>query len=172
MSVQKLMFGRVASLGPPTSLVTTNSYASDRSDPFLVGFDFIVGASPLTITRLGRFVSGTGNVNRTVKIYRFDSSGNYAEVCSAVVNTNGVGPNAYAWGTASACILLAGVQYLIATNETAGDLPWQNQEAIAITGVASLGSSRYSVVDPPLFLSWNAGTAGNSYGGPNLEYQV
>lgn len=167
--------GVSASLGPPTDLILTNSYAS-RNGNFWVGCDFTVGASNLTVTRLGRWVFGTETANRTSKVFRFDSSGAYAEVCTGVVALVGPG-GGYLWGTASACILLAGIKYLIASDENLNSTdgaPWADLTGITATADVTLGTAQYVVGgggSNPAFADWNAGAAGSSYGGPNLTYQ-
>lgn len=119
-----------------------------------VGFQFTVGAAPLTVTALGRWcVAGNAAVH-PVEIVT--AAG--APVASVAIPMAACTGGQYVWATASA-ILAAGATYNLASFENAGGDSWWDQGAITLASGAASTTSIYQYAGV-----WYPSSAHASYG--------
>lgn len=155
-----------------TELITTAASAySSRTGSYWVGFRFTVGGAGITVSDLGRAIVATGNKNRTIQLWNFNSFGAYTSLGSVSINTNGVGTGNYLYGTLGSTIALsASTIYLIASDERADDLGWAAQKTVTYTGAISALATAYATTATPGYFDWSGFTSGDTYCGVNLKY--
>lgn len=135
----------------------------------LVGFRFTVGASPITITDLGR-MRFTGNANsHTVAIYR-NSDQVLMATASVDVSSGTVGQFNYT--SITPVVLAAGVAYNIGSNEVSGGDIWgdDNMSGITTEADATITHSVFQVIAPGNFQ--NNATGVRSYVPPNFKFHL
>jgi hypothetical protein len=126
-----------------TSFITSFSTAGRplRNDfSGWVGMKITVGASPLTVSALGR-ACATGNTGTHQQKLVNASTG--ADVVSATVSMAGCTPGQFVYGATSA-VLPAGSSYFLMSQETSGGDRWHDQGPVSATSAASIPSAAYS----------------------------
>lgn len=121
------------------SFVTGTSFGPARNDySGWVGMQIVVGASPLTVTQLGRIVAPGSTGTHTVKLVRA-SDGLDVPGGATAVATNGGIPGQFSYGNLSTPVTLsAGTTYWILSQETFGGDTWYDWNTnVTTTGVAS-----------------------------------
>jgi hypothetical protein len=172
--------------GPNTSYVPPNfQYVAappDPSSPFVtayalnapsprndfagwVGMKLTIGASPVTVSSLGRICVAGNSGTHTVKFVN-SSTGQDVAGGSASLNMSGCVAGQFLFsGLASPITLQAGVSYYLATQEIAGGDLWYDLGDIATASVASVNQAVYGVGT-----SWfPIGSPGTSYVPPNFK---
>jgi hypothetical protein len=132
-----------------------------------VGFKFTVGGQAMTVTDLGRYVTGTSTHTHAVRIV----SAAGAVVAEAQVATTGVPAGSFAYASLAAPVTLAaGATYNLASAETAGGDAWRDYDsALTTTSAAAVNAPIYSF-DGIAFTA--ASGAGLGYVPPNFKYLV
>lgn len=163
---------------PPsgTPLVTAGGTSSSLRNDFSgwVGTAFKVGATPLTVTALGRYVVTGSSGTHVVKLVQFTgTTGTDVPWGSVTVSTAGVPVGTYAYTTLRTPITLeANGTYFLVSQEVAGGDRWYDywNNAITLASVVSPvgptwadnNSTNYIVANP---------YAAQTYGPVNLKYQ-
>jgi uncharacterized protein len=129
----------------PTSNLTNffnQSYTGSRNSyTGTVGFEFVPSQN-LTVTALGRSVSGTMNNSHTIRIWKVADQSVVANV--TVTSASSRDANGYAYATlGSGVTLTSGTSYRIASNETSGGDAWRDLADISNHG--STASITYGV---------------------------
>jgi hypothetical protein len=154
--------------GPPTgtAFVTSIGTSGTRADfTGYVGMQVTVGATPLTVTQLGRlYVSGSGT--HTLKLV---VAGTGADVVGGSVSLSIAGGTAGQFQYASlgaAVTLAANTAYYVVSAETSGGDPWHDWIPVTSTSVGSVNGPVYGSG------SWTVITslAGQAYGPVNFKY--
>ncbi len=133
-----------------------------------VGMTIRVGASPITVTALGRMVAGTSAATHVVKIVQA-SNGTDLAGASATVNVAGGPPNTFVYASlASAVTLNANTSYYVITQETFGGDQWYdyNGTIVQTASVATVTSSVYGTGSPYV----TTGSTGQTYGPVDFLY--
>lgn len=105
-----------------------------------VGYQFIVGASPITVTQLGRWVVAGNNLTHLMTLVNNLGT----TLASVVVDTAGATSNTYLYGSISPYVLSAGGTYAILSNELSGGDQWlDNCTNFVTTSVATLDKYAY-----------------------------
>ncbi|OPZ86471.1 MAG: putative major pilin subunit [bacterium ADurb.Bin429] len=150
------------------SFTTTGSKRTDYGGT--LGFSFTVGASPLTVTALGRlFITGNAGTHTLGIVKTSDSS----VVTSVSITAGGAGAvnNQHQWVTLPAPVTLAAsTGYTMLTQETSGGDQWFEVSAISLTSAASSPASRYAGNFPAVG-GLNQNGTNNSYAHPSFKYQ-
>ena len=154
--------------GGDTPFISSVSGGTSRNDfTGIVGFEFTVGGTGITVTSLGRYVTGTSSNAHTV--YILLSSGSI--VASASVPTSGVSSGTFSWISITPVSLSAATQYACVSKEVNGDGDhWLNDNCtISTTSAATVNFSGFKASDPPTSLSTS--TIGvHSFVPPNFKY--
>jgi glucose/arabinose dehydrogenase len=152
-----------------TSFVTAVDPGPERNDYLgWVGFRFAVGAAPITVTALGRFVLPGNTGTHTIKLT--DDSGVDVPGALTSVSTQGATPGSFAFANLPDAVTLpANGRYILATTEDAGDKWYDNKTILTTTGAAVTTSSTFS----PDGRNWsaNGGRNNTSYGPVSFRYQ-
>ncbi|MCL5096791.1 MAG: RHS repeat-associated core domain-containing protein [Candidatus Omnitrophica bacterium] len=165
---------RLSGAGTSGPLVTqVNSFGTIRNNfSGWVGFQFLVGPNPLTVTELGRWVLNNNSGNHVVKL--FDSNGTPVPNGSVTVSTAGKPAGQFAYATLSMPVVLAaGTYYEVMSQETSGGDTWYDYSGTAITlsGDANSAWAMWAYNDPPPYYG-AVGGSGKSYGPVNLRYST
>ena len=136
-----------------------------------VGFQFTVGAVPMTVSSLGRWVVSGNSGSHTVQL--FNADGTAISGGSVTLNTAGqlAGQFAYA-PLANPVALAANTTYVLMSQETVNADQWYDygDTLITLSGAASGTEAVYADIDPPPVNS--TGAQGMSYGPVNLKFAV
>ena len=135
-----------------------------------VGMRVQGGPSDLTVNALGRWVVSGNSQSHAVRLV-LASTG--ADVATATVNTAGQPAGAFAFANLSTPVTLrADTTYFLVSQEVAGGDAWYEYNAATITTSAAsdTGAAWASNTTPGTF--YVGGSAGQSYGVPNLRYAV
>ena len=159
----------LAIVTPETAFVTGKTLGTVRNNlAAWVGFKVTVGASPVTVTTLGRiFVSGNTGTH-TVKIV---NAGTGADVPGASVSINmaaGTASNGFKYVTLAAPVTLAAnTAYYVASQETNGGDQWYDSNTVLTT--TNIGVVNNAVQKPNN--NWqSAGSTNNSFGPVDFKY--
>ena len=149
--------------GSSTSFLTgfaLNNPALRNNFGGFVGMQLTVGASPLSVSSVGRVCVAGNSQNHLVKFVSVSSGGTDVPGGSAVVNMSSCTPGQSVYTLLASPITLqaGGSYYLVSQENLSGDL-WYDHGSIAATNVATVLNSVY-------FL---AGTQ-NRIDGPNSSY--
>jgi len=162
---------RVYTVATPlrTPLVTAvTSFGSLRNNyAGWVGFQFVVGDTPLVVTEVGRWVVSGNNQSHTVKL--FNADGTAVPNGSVSVNTSGKPAGQFAYATlATPVTLAAGTTYALMSQETNGGDQWYDYSNTRITLAAAASGvvGAYGANPPP----YTVIGAGQSYGPVSLRY--
>jgi len=131
-------------ISPGAHFVTSTTLGTIRNDfSGWVGMSVTVGANPLVVTTLGRFVAPGNTAAHTVKIV--DASGNDVPGGAVSVNTAGVTVGTFAYAALQSTITLsANTTYSILSQETdSGDQWYDSNTAAQTTNIASLNGAEY-----------------------------
>jgi hypothetical protein len=133
-----------------------------------VGMRFTVGASPLQVRALGRYVAAGNSAAHTVKLVDATTG---ADVAGGTVSvaTAGAPSGQFRYATLPAPVTLAaGHAYYLVSAEVAGGDRWYDFDThLVTTGAATNDGAAYAFTGG----SWVVGGgAGNGYVPPNLVY--
>ena len=159
-----------ATLEPaPLPFVTSQALAQTRNNySGWVGMQLAVGPLPMRVVSLGRICAPSNSGQHAIKLVQtsvgIDVSGG-----AAIVNMFGCTPGQYVWTPLPSPIVLnAGTSYFLVSQETSGGDSWYDISSVGNTNVGTVRGGAYGPGN-----SWTtAGSAGSSYGPPNLLYQV
>ena len=135
-----------------------------------VGMTIRVGASPVTVTGVGRIVAGTSTATHVVKIVEA-SNGADLPGASATVNVAGATSNTFVYATlASPVTLNANTSYYIVTQETLGGDQWYDygNSAVQTTSAATVTSAVYGTGAPYT----TTGSTSQTYGPVDFLYSA
>src|SRR5262249_24505361 len=132
-----------------------------------VGMAVRVGASPVSVSALGRFVAQSNSGAHTVKIVD-GSSGADVPGASVVVSTSSATPGKFAYtNLPNAVTLNDNSSYFIVSQETFGGDQWYDHySTLQTSAVASVTSAAYSSGGTYIL----AGSLGQSYGPVDFQY--
>jgi Concanavalin A-like lectin/glucanases superfamily/Bacterial Ig domain/Chitobiase/beta-hexosaminidase C-terminal domain/Bacterial Ig-like domain (group 2) len=153
----------------PTDFVTSKTLGAIRNDyTGFVGMNITVGASPITVTALGRIVLAGNTGSHVVKIVQ---ASNGADVTggSVTVNTAAGEPGSFAYASLSSPITLnANTSYYVVTQETQGGDQWYdyNNTIVQTTNVATVGTAIYGSGSS----YFTEGSTGQTYGPVDFLY--
>jgi hypothetical protein len=147
-----------------TSQDTTGTLRNDVDGK--VGFQFTVGANPITVTALGRWVVSGNSGAHNLVIMTGDCSSTLAAV---IVNTSGATPGTYLYATITPLTLSANASYRVLSTETsAGTEQWYSNGPITTTSDVGSISAAYSIAGP----GCGNAAANESYVPVNLKYHL
>ena len=161
-AIQQIVLAEVAPVAGPsgTPFILTQTPGTVRNDfTGCVGFIFTVGASPITITALGRWVV-SGNSGTHV-VYITDGSTNI--IASASINTSGATPGAYKYVAITPVVLTNAFTYSVYSAETnAGDQWYSDDTTIDSTtgGIGTIVGAQGNTTVPPSLPNNFAGAVG------------
>jgi hypothetical protein len=161
---------RVYAVATPlrTPLVTGVTVGSLRNNwSGWVGFQFVVGDTPLMVTELGRWVVSGNSASHTVKLFYAD--GTAVPNGSVNVSTAGQPAGQFAYAAlGTPVILAAGTTYALMSQESSGGDSWYDGPNTWITLAAGASDvvAAYGSNPPP----YTTTVAGRSYGPPGLRY--
>ncbi len=144
-----------------TYFVTSESLGTLRNNyTGYVGMNITVGAAPITVTALGRIVTGSSGGSHIVKIVQA-STGADVPGASVTVNVGTGTPGTFAYATLSSPLTLsANTAYYVVTQETFGGDSWYDyNSSVQTTSVATATSAVYS-----------SGASYVALGGPGQAY--
>jgi hypothetical protein len=144
-----------------TYFVTSESLGTLRNNyTGYVGMNITVGAAPITVTALGRIVTGSSGGSHIVKIVQA-STGADVPGASVTVNVGTGTPGTFAYATLSSPVTLsANTAYYVVTQETFGGDSWYDyNSSVQTTSVATATSAVYS-----------SGASYVALGGPGQAY--
>lgn len=125
-----------------------------------------VGAAPVTVTDIGRWVIAGNNQSHTLRIYDLSD----ADIGNVTVNTSGAPSAAFLYGALGTAVMLAASSvYLICSDETFNGDDWSNNDATITWG--SDFSTAYSGYFAFGSLNQNFDT-GHSYGPIDFKYHL
>jgi hypothetical protein len=144
-----------------------SSFGSLRNDfSGWIGFSFQVGAAPLTVIDLGRWVVSGNSGRHTVQLWNAD--GTAISGASVTVNTVGQPAGQFAYATLTTPVTLAAnTTYILMSQEVYGADQWYDVYGTHIT-LSSVASPVIGMWAPPL--TGAVGGTGQSYGPMNLRY--
>lgn len=153
---------------PSVALVTgqTLSFLRQNFNGY-IGFKFTVGALPITVTKLGRWVVA-GN-DETHDIVITDSTGS-SVLATATVDTLGASSGAYLFSTLPSFVTLSALtQYALLSQErdAGGSDEWYDSMPITTTAVVGSVISAYANNIPGGISTQNVSEA---FGSPSLMY--
>lgn len=157
--------------GGATSFVTSVTAGSTRNNwNGEVGFRFTVGASPITVTELARWVLA-GNTNaHNVSIYGNIFTGSPTLIAQVSIDTSGAPTNAFKSEAISPVVLSAATIYCIVSEELSGGDSFLNSNtSITTTTVATVVDAVYRSGTSGAFHN-NGGPAGFAYVPPSFSY--
>lgn len=157
---------------PRTTAVTGATLGSAVSNiSGWVGHKFTVGATPITVYELGRYVLSGNSNSHQLRIARASDG---VEVTQANVNTSGVAAGTFVYARCAPVTLQANTTYYLLTQETSGG----DTVGDAASSVTTNGA--YTVVQPAT-ATYNSSTrlysftdvsgAGKTYGPVSLRYR-
>ncbi len=151
------------------AFVTSYTTTSLRNNfPNYVGGCFTVGASSVTVTKLGRWVVSGNSGTHTLKLTTASSA---TAIVSTSVNTSGAGAGAFLYGSVTPTVLSASTQYCVLSLEVDGGDQWYDTTAtnhVDTTAVATLNAAVYESGGLNLV---NVGTR-TMYVGVDFKYDV
>jgi uncharacterized OsmC-like protein len=131
-----------------------------------VGMKLTVGASPLTVSSLGRICVAGNSQTHAVK---FVNAGDGSDVAgaSATIGMAGCTPGQFVYGAVSSINLPVGASYYLVSQEVSGGDRWYDFGAVSATNAAAVNSAVY-------FYGGNwipVASANTSYVPPNFQYR-
>jgi M6 family metalloprotease-like protein len=159
----------IASSGGETAYVTGRVLGTPRNNwSGYVGMKIVVGASPVTVTQLGRMMGNGNSSTHAVKLVKGSDGMDVAGGSVSIGMSGGtVGQFKYA-NLSSGIVLAAGATYYLVSQETAGGDTWYDCDTtVNTTTVATEASAIYgsgSGVWSPV------GGSGNSYVPVDFKY--
>jgi RHS repeat-associated protein len=156
---------------PLVTGVTTNGFLRNDASAW-VGFQFTVGAVPMTVSSLGRWVVSGNSGNHTVQL--FTATGTAISSGSVTVSTAGQPAGQFAYAPlASPVTLAANTTYVLMSQETLSDDQWYDYGDTLVTlgGTASGAAAVWADINPPP-INPAFGGGGMSYGPVNLKFAV
>lgn len=156
---------------PPTPWVTgqTLSATTRNNSNSWLGMKFTVGAAPVTVRELARWVIAGNSGSHVVKLV---SASNNADLGAVTVITAGAPAGFKYVALVTPVTLAANASYYLVSKETSGgDLFYQYDTAVATTGAATVTTAIGSVTGASAFFI--GGVAGSSsYGPVSLTYSA
>jgi prepilin-type N-terminal cleavage/methylation domain-containing protein len=149
-----------------TSFTTTSAKRTDYGGT--LGFEFTVGANPLTVSALGRlFITGNSGAH-TLGIVRSSDKAIIAQATVTAAGTN----NQHQWVTLPTPVTLAAnTNYGMLVQETGGGDQWYESSAIAPTPAITVLGARYANNFPTVGNLNPGGGANSAYAHPSFKYQ-
>jgi hypothetical protein len=143
----------------------------------LLGFIMTTGATPITITDLGRWKISGNSLTHTIYIIDIGSAGMTnpgTSLGSAVVNLSGGTIGAFNYTTLGSPVTLAGShQYLVVSSETASGDQWYDQTTVVTTTtVASITQSAIISGSSPTGTWTTTSIANTDYGPCDFKYHL
>lgn len=153
----------------PVPFITSQSTGVLRNNfSGFVGFQFTVGASPITITALGRLVFAGNTFTHVVNLY--DNGGSGIPILTVTVATLGQTAGQYTYANVITPMVLAagGIYFCLSQELSAGD-QWADQTTTVVgASVATVNGSAIILSTAP-----QLGAAGLfSYVPPNFLYHL
>lgn len=163
--------GAVALRGVPSTPVITGQTLGTLRSNFTgcVGFVFQTGASPITVTDLGRWVVAGNSATHSILL-----NGTGGVSVSATVNTSGATPGAYAYTSITPTVLAASGAWAIFSAEVNGGDQWYDNDTV-LTSTAVITVTNAAVQSSPPACNGGGGInagANNSYVPPNFKYHL
>lgn len=161
--LQNAVLGAAPSSPPPsdTAFITTvNSLDGNFNVALELGMRIVVGASPITITQLGRYVH-SGDTGENLPMNLYDSG--CSVLATVSVSTSGGTTGTFVYSAITPIVLSAGgTYYLTCTFDGGGDQWSNNGTTITTTGVAGTLAS----------LSSCANSSGQTFGPVTFKYHL
>lgn len=150
--------------GGATSFLTSQTTSTLRHDfTGELGFRFDVGASPISVLTLGRWIAPGNSQSHDLRIC--DTSGN--TIISATLNTSGLSSGAYAYVSATGTLSASTTYFCFSSESIVGGDDWYDEGSVSSTAVGSVTGSGFAVI-PGNPMMANAGTL--SFVPPNFQY--
>src|SRR5262249_19721089 len=106
-----------------------------------VGMQIVVGANPLTVTRLGRMMGPGNNASHTVKLVR-TSDGQDVPGGAVAISMSGGTAGQFQYGSLSTAVTLAaGTTYWVVSQETAGGDSWYDWNTHVTTSAVAVNNA-------------------------------
>ena len=155
--------------GGSGALITAQTPGAARNNfTGFVGMEFTVGATPLSVSSLGRYVVAGNSGMHALKLVNA-STGADVPGGSVTVSLAGAAPGTYQYGLlGSAVTLTANTSYYLLTQETAGGDAFDDLGAVTPTSVATVNGPAY--VDGLGHYVPVTTLPGNAYGPVNFQY--
>ncbi len=133
-----------ASAASETTFVTGQTLASAGVDAgFYLGCELLIGGSPVTVTRLGRWTIAGNSQTHSLRLYS-DPFGTPALVAAVTVDTAGATPGEFLYGTLSSPVVLsASTSYAFVSDETSGVDQHYQTCTLTHTGIATVQNNLY-----------------------------
>ena len=157
------------SSGPLVTAVSSLGSLRSNFDGW-VGFRFQVGAAPITVTDLGRWVLSGNSGSHTVQLFNMD--GTTVPGGSVSVNTSGQTAGQFAYATLPTPVTLTpNTTYAVMSLEVNGGDQWYDygNTAITVSSVATLPAAVYSYPSPISIVGGSSGE-NKSYVPVSLRY--
>jgi hypothetical protein len=152
---------------PGPSFVTSKVLGTLRNDVTgWIGMKFTVGASPLTVTALGRTFASGNSSTHLVELVKA-SDGNAVVNGSVSISMAGGKPGEFSYATlATPVTLLANTSYYLVSQETSGGDKWYSYDSTVTT--ANVGTCNGRVFSKAPW--YTDDIAGKSYGPVDFKY--
>jgi hypothetical protein len=157
--------------GVGTPFITGVTAGSPRTDSYQAGFALTVGATPLTLTHLGRYANGVTGHTHTITVY---DRGTLVAIpgATAVIDTTGATPGTFVYAPVSGTpVLWDGYQYIIGDTEGTGDTWYNDDTVVSTTADATLTNSEYYNTSFGYFTP-GAGGTNHPYVPVNFKYTI
>jgi hypothetical protein len=135
-----------------------------------VGFQINVGASPITVQQLARWVVSGNTGTHLIQIWSSPFSATPVSVASASVSTSGAPSGQFKFtALGSSVVLSASTTYVVSSEETSGGDQWLDSDAtLTITGVGTIPNAVFRSGGSGAFTV--SGAATRSFVPPNINY--
>jgi RHS repeat-associated protein len=156
--------------GTATELITSVTAGGVRNNfDGWVGFKFVTGDRPMSVTHLGRYVLSGNGAAHTVKIVKPDGSD--LSGASVSVPTSGATAGQYTYAALSSPVTLApNSAYFIVSGETSGGDTWYEYNTALTPGVGTVGGPVFGNYSSTNYTDNSAFFPGWSYVPPGLKY--
>lgn len=165
-----ILSGTGSVVTPSTPFMLTATIGSTRSNHGnALGFRFTVGASPMTVTDLGRWRFSANTGSHLVKIVE-DAVG-FATLASVSIDMSSGTADTWKYAAITPFVLSASTDYILASDEVNGGDIWgdDNITSITTTGDATITSSVFQTGPT----AWQSNTGGvKSYIPVNMQYFI
>lgn len=168
--VDQSVTNNTSGAGGTSDWITSLTPGSIRFDSIAwAGQRFMVGASPLTVTALARWVVAGNTQNHVVKLVT--TAGTDVAGGSAVIVTSGATAGTWKFTTLSAPVTLtANTEYSLVSAESSGDSWYDFNNTFVTTSVASPTGTTFNIsASGGSYIL--AGSPGNAYVPTNFRYQ-
>lgn len=160
----------VGGLGPVQEFMLTATIGSTRNNHGnALGFRFTVGASPMTVSELGRWRFSANTESHLVKIVE-DAVG-FATLASVSIDMSSGTADTFKFAAITPIVLSASTDYILASDEVNGGDIWgdDNMTGITTTGDGMITSSVFQTGPT----AWQSNSGGEkSFIPVSFKYQV